>query len=97
MHVTTKITRLALGAAVAGMIAGLSGTAVHADDADKEQKVESNGCGGANGCGAAEKGEANGCGGHGADQAKAKAKAKADADGGDANSCGGSNGCGANE
>jgi hypothetical protein len=53
-----KISRIALGAAVAGMIAGLSATGVYADEAKGDQKVESNGCGGANGCGGP-----NGCGG----------------------------------
>ncbi len=98
MNTSTNIARLALTAAVAGIIAGTSAVAAHAEDRGSSDPTEANGCngndgsGGANGCAGA-----NGCGAGSDHDAKASGSADGAEAGSDANSCGGPNGCGSNE
>ena len=86
-HPTNKISKLALGAALAGLLAGTA-SLTSCTDQGKVGASERNGCNGPNGCGAAGKkvGEKNtcsgpnGCNGHGDKKAEK-------------NTCSGPNGC----
>ncbi len=85
MNIRRTINAAARAAAMAGLSMGLA-ACTDSSGAAGNHVVESNGCGGANGCGADQdkgKDSANSCGG-------ADGKGKADANG-----CSGANGCGA--
>ncbi|HYC77591.1 MAG TPA: hypothetical protein VEI02_08190 [Planctomycetota bacterium] len=85
-----RVSKLALGAAVAGILSGAS--MIGGCGSKDAARADANGCGGPNGCGGAKKegakAEANGCNGpngcNGAHQEAPKAGA---------NGCNGPNGC----
>ncbi len=90
----SRFSNMALGAAVAGIIAGSMLIGGCSKDSKGEgQKTEGNGCNGPNGCGAQKKAEKNACNGHnGCNGAKTEKAAPAATD---KNACNGHNTCSA--